>query len=209
MPAGRKKGDKLDTTQEAARRRAFYDTWLQNGRKGKDAAMAVGVSETSAAVMASKWLKLPEFVEELEAIDRRAREKSQITVENLVLELGRLAFVDISRAYDSMGNLKPMHEWPDDVRRACVGFEMTEEVIADAEGIEIGKARLKKVKFIDKTTAIDKLMKHFPNAYAPNKLEVKDTTDHGAQMRAAIEREVKALAERAAEATEVPAKVDE
>ena len=103
MPAGRKKGDKLDTTQEAARRRQFFDIWLTNGRKGKDAALAVGVSEVSAAVMATKWLKLPEFVEELERIDKLAREKSEITVEQQLRRLNHIAGFD-AVASDGFGD---------------------------------------------------------------------------------------------------------
>ena len=199
---GTKNGTPEQKAADAARRREFYDEWLQNGRRGKEAALKVGVSETSAAVMASKWLKALEFVEELEKIDALARERSQITVDRVVLELGRMAFVDLSQAYDTMGNLKPMKDWPEDVRRACVGFEMTEEILRDGTGVEIGTARLKKVKFHDKTSSMALLLKHFPGGLAPTKVDVKDVTDHGDQMLNFRARRAEALAARAKELAE-------
>ena len=202
MPAGRKKGDKLQREAEATRRMAFVTHWLANGRCGKDSAMAVGVSEASAGVMATKWLKLPEIRAEIERVDALARERSQITVDRVVLELGRMAFVDLSEAYDSMGNLKPMKDWPEDVRRACVGFEMTEEILRDGTGIEVGTARLKKVKFHDKTASMALLLKHFPGGLAPTKVDVKDVTDHGDQMLNFRARRAEALAARAKELAE-------
>ncbi len=202
MPAGRKKGDKLQREAEATRRMSFVTHWLANGRCGKDSAIAVGVSEESAAVMASKWLKLPEIRAEIERVDALARERSQITVDRVVLELGRMAFVDLSEAYDSMGNLKPMKDWPEDVRRACVGFEMTEEILRDGDGVEIGTARLKKVKFHDKTSSMALLLKHFPGGLAPTKVDVKDVTDHGDQMLNFRARRAEALAARAKELAE-------
>lgn len=181
---------------DATRRASFLAHWLANGRNGRNSAIAVGVPEKSAATVASTWLKRPEMRAEIARIDNLALERANVTVERVVVELGRIGFVDVSQAFMSDGSIKPMKDWPDDVRRACVGFEVSEEQITDASGTTIGKSMLKKVKFHDKVSALDKLMKHFPDGYAAQRLDIKNVTDHGAQLEEARAYRAAMLAER-------------
>lgn len=188
---------------ERLKRAAFLADWLATGRNGKASAMRQGVPEGTAATVASKWLRRPEVRAEIARVDALAVKKAEITVERIVIELGRIGFVDISKAYDSQGNLKPMHEWPDDVRRACVGFEMTEEIVEapgedGAPGVVVGKVRLKKVKFHDKVAAMAQLLRHFPDGYAAQRLDVKDVTEHGKELNEARAYRARMLAEREA-----------
>jgi phage terminase small subunit len=186
---------------ERLRRMAFLADYLATNRNGKESAIRQGVPEKSAAVVASKWLRRPEVRAEIARIDKLATERAEITIERIIVELGRIGFVDISQAYDSQGNLKPMADWPEDVRRACVGFEVEEKIteVTDDKGegaIEVGKVRVKKVKFHDKVAAMAQLLRHFPDGYAAQRLDVKDVTNHAEQLDEARAYRAKMQAER-------------
>lgn len=205
---GQKKGAKLTTDQEAARRRAFFDEWIANGRQGKKAALAVGIADGSAAQRASEWLKLPEFVEELARIDAKARAKSEITVEKQLERLNHIAGCDIAGIFDEHGAMKHPKDWPDGPRLSLASLDIEEVTEYDKEaGAHVTVGVLKKFKMWDKKGAIVDIMKHFPDGFAATKVDVKDVSDYGARMNAIIERQAKALAERAQE--EAPRAIDE
>lgn len=88
-----------------------------------------------------------------EALKRRA-ERVEVTQDDVLRELLRLATCDIGQAFDAQGKLKPLHEMSPDVRRALAGVEVT------TIGGEDGVAQLSKVKFWDKTKALELLGKH-------------------------------------------------
>lgn len=55
-----------------------------------------------------------------------AIKKAGITVEKTEAEIARLAYVDIGELYRPDGTFKPLHEIPEDSRRAIVGIEVEE-----------------------------------------------------------------------------------
>jgi phage terminase small subunit len=70
-------------------------------------------------------------------------------------EYARIAFADIAQAYDDRGNLLPVQQMPEDIRRALAGVEVT-ELFGDGKAI----GRLKRVRFAQKVPALDSLAKH-------------------------------------------------
>ena len=99
-----------------------------------------------------------------------------MTIDRVLAEYAKLAFLDIRKAFDEDGNLVPIHEMDDDTAAAITGLEV-EEVRATVEvdeGLEAqphGGAlrrsrerqtvgRLKKVKLSDKKGALDSLAKY-------------------------------------------------
>lgn len=126
---------------------------------GKQAAIRAGYSEDTAESQASRLLsnaKVRQAVDE--AMQRRA-ERVEVKTDDVLRELLRLALTDIGEAFDEKGRLKPLHEMSKDVRRAIAGIE-TDELYGGAgqDRIEIGQVR--KVKFWDKTKALELLGKH-------------------------------------------------
>ena len=93
--------------------------------------------------------------------------KSGITPERVLLELGRLAFLDIRKAYRSDGSLRPLHELDDDTAAAIAGMEVVE--IGDGDDV-IGVT--KKIKLSDKKGALDLLMRHLGMFAAPGHPEL-------------------------------------
>jgi phage terminase small subunit len=86
-----------------------------------------------------------------EALARRS-ERIELKSDDVLRELLRLARVDIGEAFDHEGHLKPLHLMSEDCRRAIAGVEV-EAVAGEA-------ATVTKVKFWDKTRALELLGKH-------------------------------------------------
>lgn len=100
--------------------------------------------------------KIAARVRELQAIHQKRHE---VTVDRVIQEFARLAFLDIRKAFDEEGRLKPIHELDDETAAAIAGLEV--ETLFEGRGSEreaIG--RLHKVKLTDKKGALDSLARH-------------------------------------------------
>ena len=87
--------------------------------------------------------------------------RHQVTVDRVVAELGKLAFLDIRKAFDEDGNLKPIHELDDDTAAAISGLEVDKKVskMTDENGEPMVESYLHKIKLSDKKGALDSLAK--------------------------------------------------
>ncbi|QEL19330.1 terminase small subunit [Limnoglobus roseus] len=86
-----------------------------------------------------------------------------VTVNRVLEEYARLAFADVRKAFDPKGNLKPIHEIPDDIAAAIAGIDIVENQCGasiSAEGIRAVESYTKKLKFADKKGTLDSLAKH-------------------------------------------------
>lgn len=137
-----------------ARQRAFVAAYLKDPNATK-AAIAAGYSKNGAA---SKGSQLYRNVKIRAAIDA-ALNRVGVTSEVVLGELLRLARCDLSLAFNEDGTLKKIHDIPEDVRRAISGWEQ-EELYEGADGEKFSLGRTKKVKFWDKTKALELLGKH-------------------------------------------------
>lgn len=138
-------------------------------------------SDNVASVEAHKLLSNPNIAEKIQTAMEKRSNKLEITAERVLTEIARLAFVDISQAYDEHGGLLPLHEMPEDVRRAIAGIEVAEERV---DGEVVGQIR--KVKFWDKKGSLDQLGRHLK--LFTDVLEVKDVTPMADRMKLARER---------------------
>lgn len=85
-------------------------------------------------------------------------EKVAITVERVLREYEHIAFLDIGLAFDAKGNLLPIHEMPESIRRAMAGIEVADlNIDRDGRGA-VGK--LHKIKLLDKGKALQDIGKH-------------------------------------------------
>ncbi|WP_062390922.1 terminase small subunit [Pseudomonas abietaniphila] len=123
------------------------------------AALAAGYSATIARSKAYQWVSNSKVKPHVHAaIQNRMEERSEkagITQERVLQELSRLAFLDIRKAYNLDGSLKPLHELDDDTAAAIAGMEVAE--MGDGENA-IGF--LKKIKLSDKKGALELVMRH-------------------------------------------------
>jgi phage terminase small subunit len=119
------------------------------------AARRAGYAPRSAAVTASRLLTKANIREAIAKAQAKAAAKAEVTVERVLKEYARIAFADIAQAYDDHGNLLPVTQMPEDIRRALIGVEIA-ELYGDGERI----GQLKKLRFAHKVSALDSLARY-------------------------------------------------
>jgi len=136
------------------------------------AAIRAGYSQRTARQIGYENLTKPYIQQAIKTRLQQHTEAVGVTVERVLKELVRMAWVDISGAFDEKGALKPIHEIPEDVRRAIVSIESDEiwETVEyqepQAQGGSLTRERkeligyTKKVKFADKKGSNELLGKY-------------------------------------------------
>lgn len=100
--------------------------------------------------------KIATRIKELQAL---ALKRHQVTIDRVVAEYAKLAFLDIRKAFGDDGDLKPIQEIDDDTAAAIAGIE-SEEVFEGAGRDRERVGTLKKIKLADKKGALDSLAKY-------------------------------------------------
>lgn len=92
-----------------------------------------------------------------------------ISRERVLTELARIAFVDPADAYDEIGQLLPIREMPEDVRRSVSKIKVFEHKDGQGENADV-YGFTKDIEFAQKKGALDTLAKHL--GLAPDKHEL-------------------------------------
>jgi phage terminase small subunit len=101
----------------------------------------------------------------LEAGYKDRQTRTQVTADITVREISRLAHADIRKFYDEHGQLRPLHELPDDLAACIASIEVvrrkTVGTVASA-GSETGQAIevIYKIKLWNKPRALELLGRH-------------------------------------------------
>lgn len=149
------------------------------------AAIRAGYSVDSARQIGSENLSKPSVREFIEKLKAKQDERIEIRADDVLREILALATVDVTRAFDDEGNLRPLSEIPEDVRKAIAGVDI--EALYSGRGDtreQIGT--LRKLKFWDKNKALEMLAKH--KELLTEKLKVTGTVDIAERMRKGRER---------------------
>ncbi len=125
---------------------------------GTQAAIRAGYSKKTSGKIGSENLKKPDIQAFLKKKVKRVTDKLEITVERILEEQARLAFVNIADLFDEDGKLIPIQDLPEDVSRAISSLQVEEiyEYNDDDEPEELTKKF--KYKLNDKKEALAKLM---------------------------------------------------
>lgn len=100
--------------------------------------------------------KIATRIEELRGL---ALKRHQVTVDRVIAEYAKIAFLDIRKAFGDDGDLKPIHEIDDDTAAAIAGVES--EAVFEGSGRDRERVgTLKKIKLADKKGALDSIAKH-------------------------------------------------
>lgn len=142
------------------KQQAFVDALVADPTiSGTEAAIRAGFSKETARSQASRMLTNVDIRAALDAGMAEAARSVGVRADVVLRELLRIATVDIAKAFDDEGNLLPIKDIPEDVRRAIAGV--------DAEELWEGKGQsrertgtLRKVKFWDKPAALRDLGRH-------------------------------------------------
>lgn len=130
---------------------------------GKQAAIRAGYAPKTAEVAASKLLSKGKVAQAIAEAMKRRQERVEVKQDDVLRELLRIARTDIGEAFNTDGTLKPLHEMPEDVRRAIASIEVeTLHVKGEADDgpFDRGTARVAKIRFWDKTRGLEMLGRH-------------------------------------------------
>lgn len=160
-----KDGEKEHTlTAKQERFCQLYTTHWNATRAAKEA----GYSEKSAMELGYQLLQNPSVKKRIEELGEHALKEIGVTRERILTELARIAFLDPADAYDEIGQLKPIREMPEDVRRAVSKVKIF-EVFSHANGEKELTGFTKEVEFAPKKGALDSLSKCL--GIAPDRVE--------------------------------------
>ncbi len=122
------------------------------------AAIRSGYSQKTARQIATENLSKPAIAAAIAERQAKRIGKLELTAETILGELLRIAKVDVREAYDEDGNLRPLSEIPEDVRRAVAGIEIDDRW--EGKGEDATRYTVKKLKFWDKNRALELLAKN-------------------------------------------------
>lgn len=148
-----RKDKALDPKHE--RQNRFIDEYLKD-LNGTQAAIRAGYSEKCARQHASDLLAKPDIQERIAQRRAELEAESGITVEKVLAEYAKLAFLDPRLFFGEDGALLPIHKLPPGVAAALQGFEFDQ--IATGQGKDrkvIGQTA--KIKLINKKEALDSI----------------------------------------------------
>jgi phage terminase small subunit len=103
-------------------------------------------------------LKHPEVSIRVARLEELQRKRHEVTVDRIVSEYSKLAFLDIRKAFDDEGNLLTITTLDDDTAAAIAGIEF-EEVFEQDGRKRTHVGRIHKIKLSDKKGALDSLAK--------------------------------------------------
>lgn len=88
------------------------------------------------------------------------RKRLELTSDNVLRQLARMAFVDLKGLYRDDGSLRAPHELDDDTAAAVQQIEVVEEFGKDGAGNRALIGYTKKVRLVDRKGATELAMKH-------------------------------------------------
>lgn len=130
------------------------------------AAQRAGYSPRTAHQAGYELRQNPLVAAAIDAAESRHLGKLEARGEQVLTELGRLAFSDLLGAFvtdkesPQYGTLKPLVEFPEDIRRAVKGFEVEELFEKDSDGKRFVIGRTVKVTLWPKDKGLELLGKH-------------------------------------------------
>ena len=137
----------------------FVTEYLKHCNATK-AAISAGYSKRTAYSAGQRLLKHVEVSAELNKKTTKMLEKNEITVDRVIAELGKMAFLDPRKLFASDGSLIPIHELDDDSAASIAGLEVNELFEGDGEQ-KHAYGLLKKIKIADKGQNLERLGRYF------------------------------------------------
>lgn len=146
------------TQERSAKELRFIEEYLIDFN-GTQAAIRAGYSKKTARQIASRLLSKANVQADIAAGQKELREKSMSLADRIKREYERLAFLDLRKAFDEHGHIKPLTELDDDTAAAITGFDVEDLYEGRGESREhVG--RVKKIRTADKKAALDSLARH-------------------------------------------------
>ena len=144
------------------KQKKFCDEYLIdfNATRAYKAAYPSCNKDETARVNGSKLLTNTNIQEYIQERKEDLKKRVEVTQEDVINQLARIAFGDIRKLYNESGGLKNIQDIDDDTAAIITGIETTEEFDGFGQDREqIGYT--KKIKMAEKTKALDLLGRYF------------------------------------------------
>ncbi len=152
--AGREPGEKPLTVKQ----RTFIFEYLKDGIASR-ACIRAGYSKNGSGTTGAQLLKHPRIKAIILQEEEKQRLRLTAEADQVIKELIGVATTDIRHAFDYKGNLLPLNEMPEGIRKAIQSVEV--EAIYTGKGLKrhsIGNTI--KIKLWDKLKSLEMLGKH-------------------------------------------------
>lgn len=140
------------------KQRRFAEEYLID-LNATQAAIRAEYSEKTAYSQGQRLLKNDEVQALVQELMAARAKRTEITADNVLAELAKHAFLDPKSFFDDSGNLKNIHEIPDEAAVALAGLDVFEEYEGRGQDREF-LGYTKKIKFTDKLKALISLGEH-------------------------------------------------
>jgi phage terminase small subunit len=151
----------------------YYSTHFNATRAAREAGF--GNKPESHSRYGHELLKNSQVSSRIAELSERTLKDLGFSRERVIQGYTRLAFYDMSDAYDEIGQLRPVKEMPDDIRDAVVKVKVFEHAVPSGgeDGDDGGKTVVgftKEIEFAQRKSALDSLTKIL--GIAPEQLEL-------------------------------------
>lgn len=130
---------------------------LPTAESQEAAALAAGYGAQHARKNSGAMAKHADVAIVVDYIVNSAVKEAQDDVERLIREACAVALADPIGMVNPDGSIKPLHEWPENLRRALASYDVSELRIGKGEDAVLGL--LHKPRFWNKLDAIEKIAK--------------------------------------------------
>lgn len=141
------------------------------------AALRAGYSKKTAYAIGAENLRKPQIAAAIEKARAKLAGKAEITAERVLTELARLGFMDPRKLFTESGNLRSIHDLPDEVAACIASVEVVTKPGVDEDG-EKTVERVHKIRFWDKRGALDLLGRHLALFVERKQIDVRQTIEH-------------------------------
>lgn len=141
------------------KQRAFIDEYLKD-KNATQAAIRAGYSAKTAQQQGSRMLLNVVVSREIKLALKRISQKAELKAADVMAEIRRLAFVDLSKAFGEDGAVLHPQDMPKDIRAALASLEI-DEIFAGRGPARQKIGETKKMKLFDKVRSLEMLAKHF------------------------------------------------
>lgn len=121
---------------------------------------ATNMKSTTIGVKASQMLSQDKYRIKVEAIRGALQHRNEITLDEIVQDLARMARFDPGELYDENGDLRNIKEMPKEARQMIASMDI--EALYEMRGtMKVQVGHTKKVKMHNRLDILEKLMKYF------------------------------------------------
>lgn len=141
------------------------------------AAIRAGYSPKTAEQQGPRLLGNVRVAAAIEKAKAKVTAKTEITAERVLAELARIGFMDPRKLFTEGGNLRSIHDLPDEIAACISSIEVIAKPAVDEDG-ERTVEHVHKIRLWDKRGALDLLGRYLALFVERKQVDVRQTVEH-------------------------------